>query len=150
MTFYFFQTANIHKTLIAPFSTTLPPMQRQNHQLRPGAPPDVVLAHQAGDRLRVLLQGFRHQLEILASQVAVGIVQRHERRPRAAVEADGVGVRPGGLDDVLPVRYLLNGPDPIPELWHPPADGGGSHACRQDCESRGRRDCRPRKREGLL
>ena len=73
----------------------------------------VVLPHQAGDGLGVVLQRLVHQLEVLPRQVPAHEMQHGEAAARAPVKAHGVRVGIYGGYHALPVAQALDGPYPV-------------------------------------
>ena len=89
----------------------------QKDVLGPAAPVGgVVLPHQIGDRLAVLLQRLVHHLHVLAGQVPVHEMQHGEAGLGAPAEADGVGIGEGRGDHPLLDGHALDGPHPVPKL----------------------------------
>ena len=92
-------------------------LDREQNGLRPAAPAGgVVLPHQVGHRLGVLLQRLVHHLHVLARKVAVHEVEHRKAALRAPAEAHRVGIGKGGGDDALPVREALDRPQPVAQL----------------------------------
>ena len=81
--------------------------------LRHGAACGIVLAHELGDRLAVLLDRLVEHLRVLAGKVAVLKVQYRKAALRAAPETDRVGVRKGRGDHALLVRERLDRADAV-------------------------------------
>ena len=89
-------------------------LRGQEDVLRPGPALGIILPHEAGDGLAVLLQRLLHELEVLGREVAADEVEHREAALGPAVKAHGVRVRVNGGDDALAVAQALDGPDAVP------------------------------------